>query len=345
MKFLNERVKNFLLSLDEYSLVYHKDSDGVCSASLLTKFLKEPKLISPNDMPGIHISNSLIGDLNKTKKIIFTDLPLDQMPYEKIKKDTLVIDHHSPSKNLNAISNRFIHINPRFKNPDSYIPASCIVYKILEEMKKDVKKYSWIAGVGIVGDRGTKNCRDVIRIAEKYDDKINIEELNFLSDLIEASRGVKGIMGISEAYKTFSNAENPKNILDSKLMNYYNIFQKEINQTMLDFRYHSEFFPETNSYLYKNVSRYNIESVLSTKISEEISDSAVFVYKIRSYMFMSARCQTERINVGNLMKKLSEGLGSGGGHPQAAAATVPREKAKEFLDRLRKYLEGVSPIE
>ncbi|MCD6367607.1 MAG: DHH family phosphoesterase [Candidatus Aenigmarchaeota archaeon] len=338
-----DRVKKFLSDLDEYSLVYHKDSDGVCSAVLLSKFLGTPKVVSPNDLPGIGITDMLVNSINSTKKIIFTDLPVDQTSYDKIKRETLIIDHHIPKTNLNKVSNKFIHVNPRFSDPNAYYPASYIVYKISEPLGMDVKKCSWISAVGVIGDHGEKTCKDVIEDAIR-DHGIDRNDLNFLSNIIESSKGVKGMSGISEAYQIFLNAESPKDVLESKLIGYYHKYQKEINQLISDFRYHSEFFPETDSYLYEIKSRYNITSVLSTKISEEMPDSAVFVYKVRDYLFISARCQTGRINVGKLMEKLSEGIGSGGGHPQAAAATIPKKHIEEFMERLRKYLEGIQSV-
>lgn len=336
-----EKIKNFLSSLKDYSLVYHKDSDGVCSAALLTKILGEPKTVSPNDKPSIEITDQLIKTINKTPKTIFTDLPVDQLNYKKIKSDTLVIDHHTTKENLNKTKQKnFLHINPRFQKPDIYLPASYLVYKILKELGYGVEKYKWIAGIGIVGDRGTENCKDLIEEIEK-DFDLNIEDLDFLSSLIESSKIVKGVSGVSEAFKIVSNAKNPNDILDSKLMNYYKKSQKEIENLMLDFEYNSEYVPNADAYLYKLVSRYNVGSVISTKLSEKNPDTAIFVYKITSYFFMSARCQSGRINVGKLLKKLTKGLGKGGGHPQAAGASMPKENGEEFLKRLRNYLEKI----
>lgn len=335
------KIKKFLSSLKDYSLVYHKDSDGVCSAALLSKALGEPTTVSPNDQPSIEITDQLINRVNETPKTIFTDLPVDQLDYKKIKSDTLVVDHHTTKENLNNVgSDNFLHINPRFQKPDIYLPASYLVYKILEELGYDVEKYKWIAGIGIVGDRGTDNCKDLINsIEDEFD--LNIKDLDFLSGLIESSKIVKGVGGISEAFKIVSNAEKPKDIMNSNLMNYYKKCQKEIENLMADFEYNSEYIPNANAYIYKLVSRYNVGSVISTKISEKKPDAAVFVYKITSYFFMSARCQSGRINVGKLLKKLTKGLGKGGGHPQAAGASMPKENAEKFLKRLRNYLEKI----
>jgi len=334
-----EKTKKFLSSIDKYSLVYHKDSDGVCSAVLLSKILKNPDFQSPNDLPSIEISKELFKKVNQYPKAVFVDLAIDQLNFQDIKTKTLVVDHHVTKNNLNQVTDNFVHVNPRLKDPDIYIPASYLVYKILEKMKKNVKKYSWIASVGIVGDRGTKNCKDIIELTQKQN-KMDIKELDFISNLIEASKGVKGIMGISEAYNIFYESESPVDIVNSKLIRYYHKYQKEINNLMTDFDYHSEYFPETNSYLYEIQSRYNVSGVLSTKISEKNPDAAFFIYKTRNYLFVSARCQTSRINVGKILKELSEGMGKGGGHPQAAGASVPKKYSEEFLERLRSYLSG-----
>ncbi|MCD6477563.1 MAG: DHH family phosphoesterase [Candidatus Aenigmarchaeota archaeon] len=347
---LLEKALKFISLLENYSLVYHKDADGVCSAVLLSK-VKNPTLSSPNDSNGIKISDSLMERLNELPKAVFTDLPVDQMPYERIKVKTLVIDHHIPTRDLNNYDN-FIHLNPRFKMPNAYLPASYLVYRILEKKYKNIKKYSWIAGVGVVGDRGTNSCRDLIDVIERdypellIKDKYNPKkmwssELGFFSKLIDSSKGVKGIRGIMKSYEIFLNAEKPEDIKNTELMNYYRRFQRELENLIMDFRYHSEFFPETNAYMYRIESKYNIESTLSTVLSEKNPDAAIFVYRIKNGLHISARCQTGRINVADVLRNLSEGIGSGGGHPQAAAASIRKEHANRFLERLRNYLEGM----
>jgi len=349
-----KKVIKFISSLKDYSLVYHKDSDGVCSAALISKILNKPKIVSPNDQPGVRVSEELIGRVNEFPNAIFTDLPVDQISYEKITSKTLIIDHHIPKRNLNEIlPGRFIHANPRFTKPDAYLPASYLVYKILERVDKNIRKYSWIAGIGVVGDRGSDSCRDLMDdveedypelvIKDKYNPKKMWDsELGFFSKLIESSKGVKGINGIIKSYEIFSNAELPKDVKNTELIEYYHKFQKELDKLITDFRYHSEYFSGTNSYVYRIESRYNVESALSTILSEKDPDAAIFVYRIsHDGLHMSARCQTGRINVAEILKKLSEGIGSGGGHPQAAAASIKKGFKDRFLERIRNFLEGI----
>ncbi|UCG95834.1 MAG: DHH family phosphoesterase [archaeon] len=330
MKKIEKKTKEFLLSLDRCSLVYHGDADGVCSAVLMAKFLGERvKMVSPNDSYGIQITEQLMEEINNYPYGIFVDLAADQWDVGRIKSRVLVIDHHTPKQDLNKME-KFIHVNPRLKDPEKYLPASYLVYEIISKLK-EIGEYVWIANVGIIGDRGKKlfKCKE------------NGEDLKFLSDVIEASKGVYGYRGIVNAYRVFLEAQRPQDVLDSKLIKVYQKFQKAIDETMIDFKYHSEYFPDTNSYLYKVYNKYKIASVVSTKLSEEKPDAAFFVYTRDKVLSMSARCQTARINLAELFSRISEGIGSGGGHPAAAAANIPKENADKFMERLRNYLEGI----
>jgi len=332
MKEKEKKAKKFLLSLKETSLIYHGDSDGLCSAVLVSKFLKEKvKMASPNDSYGIQITENLLEDINNFPCGVFVDLAVDQWDFEKIKPKVLVIDHHTPQRDLNRIK-KFIHINPRLENKKVYFPASYLVFKLLCELDKNMKKYSWIAAVGVIGDKGDLKK---IKFKEKY------EDLKFLSDVIEACKGIDGYRGIVKAYEVFSQAERPEEIMNSKLVRTYHKFQEEIDKTILDFRYHAEYFEKTKSYLYKVYNKYNITSSVSTILSEEKPDTAFFIYKKNKTLSMSARCQTGRINLAELFQKICEGIGTGGGHPQAAAANIPKENEDKFLERLRNYLEGI----
>ncbi len=325
-----EKAKKFLLSLKECSLVYHSDADGVCSAALLAKLLgNKIKMVSPNDSYGIRITDRLLEEINGHESCIFVDLAVNQWDYGKIRPETLVIDHHATKKDLNREG--FIHINPRIKNPETYIPASRLVYELLREMDKGMEKYAWIAAVGTLGDKGSLKG---MAVSGK-------EDLKFLADVIEANKGVRGINGIIKCYKIFAGAQTPQDVTDSGLIKTYHRFQKALDDTETDFKYHSEHFRKKNAYLYKVYNKYKITSTLSTVLSEKEPDAAFFIYKKDKVLSMSARCQSQRINVAELMERLSRGIGTGGGHPPAAAANVPLKNSDKFMERLRNYLEGL----
>ena len=327
-----EKAKEFLSSVEECSLVYHGDSDGVCSAALIYKFLKNKvKMASTNDSYGIHVTEHLIERLNDTKKTIIVDLAANQWDYKKIKSGVLLIDHHSTKKDLNKEKN-FIHANPRIENPDAYIPASLLVYDLLRSIDKNMEKYAWIAGVGVIGDKGD---------FERVETKEKFEDLEFISHIIESNKGVYRKKGIEKAYEVLKDAETPKDVLDSSLIKAYHKFQKAVNDTILDFKYHSQYFEKKNAYIYKVYNKYKLTSVVATILSSREPDAAFFIYKRDKVLSMSGRCQSARINLAKLMEKLTEGIGSGGGHPPAAAASIPIENADKFMERLTDFLEGI----
>ena len=262
---VNEKAVKFLSSLKECSLVYHGDSDGVCSAALMHKFLgNRVKMVSPNDSYGIYVTDGLMNDINGFRWNIFVDLAVDMWEFKKLKNSILVIDHHTPRTDLNEIRN-FVYINPRLGNPKAYVPASRLVYDLIREIDGDMEKYAWMAAVGVIGDKGDPKG---IGFKEKQ------EDLRFLSDVIEASKGILGCRGVVKAYDVFSAAEKPKDVLDSRLIETYKKFQKEVDSTAEDFRYHSEYFEKSNAYLYKVYNRYNLTSIVSTKLSETEPDAA-----------------------------------------------------------------------
>ena len=76
----------------------------------------------------------------------------------------IVIDHHIFEKNLN--SERVVHINPRFKK-ETYLPTSYLVYRILENLGKEIKPFIWIAVTGIIGDYDVRECKDVMEECKK----------------------------------------------------------------------------------------------------------------------------------------------------------------------------------
>ena len=56
------------------------------------------------------------------------------------------------------------------------------------------------------------------------------------------------------------------------------------------------------------------------------SDYVIIIYKKWNGAFkVSMRCQDGHINVGELGKKCSEGIGTGGGHKKAAGAFINKD--------------------
>jgi len=342
-----KKSRRFLEGLERPTIVYHKDADGVCSASLIQEAISGTAV--PNDGPGIQLSDGLMESLKDSESVVFLDIPVDQLSVtEELKKKVFVLDHHPPERNLT--SSNILHQNPRFENPDDYLPASYLVYKLLE----DPKGIAWKAGVGVVGDHGVEDCQDLLEIvAEENPDiiggksytynEMKDSKLGMIADMIEASKVVEGLDGIKKSQEIMKNAVEPNDVFKTELKDFYEIYIKELEKEKTTFEEEAEYFPETDSYLYEIRSNYSLVSDLATNMSNEKPESVIIVYQKESYgMKISGRCQNGREDVSQILKKSIGRHGSGGGHPEAAGGFVKRNKEDIVLERFREILEGIS---
>ncbi len=75
--------------------------------------------------------------------------------------------------------------------------------------------------------------------------------------------------------------------------------------------------------------------------SERSSEILWSYYTEKLHKDWRCRCQSGRVNVAELLKELTDGIGKGGGHPQAAGAEVRIEHKDEFFQRLDAKLSGL----
>lgn len=337
-----------------YGIVFDKDPDGICSAALIVKYLRsrgvEPSLAHSKDETGINVSDALLDQMNSCERLVTCDLPVDQSAtMSKVNvKDWLILDHHVPVKDMNT--KRRVHINPRFEDVRTYRPTSYLAYVLTSPFSK---KYCWIAGIGILGDYGLKDCKDVIGVIAKmypqlvtknpYDQKEMWKSgLGLLAGVLAAAAGVKDYVGATRAMEIVAAAERPEDVTSSELMQYYDEFQKELEHIVDDFEHNAQRFGKPNAYLYNVKSKYKIMSVVSTLVSERHPDSVMLLYRETAHhVELSARCQSGRVDVAKLMQELTRGIGSGGGHDKAAGGEVAIEHKEELLERIRRRFEGL----
>lgn len=343
-----EKGKAFLKSLTEPCMIYHADSDGLCSAVLVARFLGKEGIktsfISPNDGPGIEVSKQLMEEISSSTSAVFLDFQVDSLGIiEKLKcEKVFVLDHHIPAKDLNEAN--VLHMNSRFDHPDSYFPTSYLAYHLLLPESKGLE---WISLVGITGDRGFGECKDVMKkVREQYPellpslgyDDVLKGAFGVISELIESAKAVKGLEGIRRAFPVFLEANEPRGVMDSFLMRWREDFRNELSRLEADFEESAEHYKPTDSYVYFIGSKYHISSFLSNVLADRYPGAVIFIIKKGGGLKVSARCQSGRVNVAKLLEEVSRGIGRGGGHPKAAGAYIPL-KEDEFLNRLRERLQ------
>jgi len=163
---IREKVKLFLEKIKEKEvfIVSHFDTDGITSAAIMIKTLKEiDKKFSIKILK--NLEREFIYSLPKDKLILFLDLgsgSLNHIANSGI-PDIFIIDHHQIIQNIPEN----VHlINPEISNKQK-ISASGLTYLFCKEINPKYKELAKLAILGMIGDT-----------LEKEIDKINNGILN-----------------------------------------------------------------------------------------------------------------------------------------------------------------------
>ena len=160
------------------ALVYHGDADGCSSAAILYVLIRRlhptivPRLFAPlqgGSRVGIDTArklvesgfdNVIVVDLGEKEEEVIDFLTA------KNRVRLLWIDHHKDEKPL---SGDFIYYNPHQLMPELAVPpASAIVYAMASRLLSSsnaASDLSWIAALGIVGDKGEGRAPEIIKAA------------------------------------------------------------------------------------------------------------------------------------------------------------------------------------
>ncbi len=335
---------NKSLSID---IVHHIDSDGLCAAAQMIKFLekkgKDYNLVSgsPQRMRYSNFYNKLKNEL-----IIFLDLPADQFMEEIYKLNNraniIIIDHHVLNKDMNSDS--IIHYNPVLDGINKYCPSSKQVYDLF-------KKHDWIAVIGVLGDLGGKHWRDWInRVERKHGLKPcsgeNCLDSEFVKydHLINSARMVKGEEGSDKALKVLIDSKSFEEFKEEsvKLMDWekeVSDYLDELKDTFEKDKLENEKL-ELLTYTLRNL-KYNIGSALSTIVSMKHHNKTVVLFIIKgSIVNVNLRRQDGKYDMAELSRQSTKGLlkASGGGHAKAAGASLRLVDYAEFRNKLRNNL-------
>jgi single-stranded DNA-specific DHH superfamily exonuclease len=332
---------NTLSSFGSIVIVYHRDPDGVCSAVIMSKLLERTgktniRFIS-SDAPSHEMEDELLRKLMKDKPayIIFLDLAIDQLSNmvqimkERSGAKIMIIDHHQLSIDLNPT---ITHINPRLKNRDVYLPASYLTYKIAEKMLK-AKDLDWVAVIGIVGDHAFSDCKEFL---EKFTERERIEnlrksDLGLLASVIELTRPEEKI---EEFVKLLSKYDSYRKLIkeNKSLFDEYWEIKKQIDQLVDDFENKAEFFKDAGVAIYEIDSERPLQSMVSGLVSERFPVTTIIVGRESGGKYRCSVRNQMGVDVSTLVKKATIGIigGSGGGHPQAAGAKIPKNDWQRF---------------
>ncbi len=340
-----QAVKELIQKSKNRVLLYHNDPDGITSAALIMKFFPGFDAIPRK---GPETDERFVKDIVRRDPdlLLIVDIPIDQEheKLEAIKKalphlKIIVIDHHIIERDLNSMG--ALHINPRFRKPDAYMPCACIVYVMLQKLGFDVRSLVWMAAIGIISDYGIDDCRDVLeecRTEYPYLLRGNPRKSRIFdaAKLISSAVTLKGLKGASEAMKILTKCEYFEDLAAvRKLKEWRNIVDSEIRQVILESE--KTRTKKGDVLFYRIDTKLKLNSIIATILSEKHPDSVIVVrQRYRNGWKISLRNQSGKYNLGEIAKRAVRGIGSGGGHEKAAAAMVPRwlEFRRRFLSEL-----------
>jgi len=275
---LVEDLKEILFSSPRIAIIFHWDSDGIASASMLKEVLESNGAEVLSIVPTIGYYNVDAIPLSKIKEfnpdlIIVADYALkpwdlEQLEYE-ITTPVMVVDHH-----LNRLPEKPLYHNPVARGlPGELYPSTTWVLRELLGLDVNLRVL-----LGIAGDCGVKAedtpLWDTIRyVLESHG--WNWDKIIGLVELVDSNYRLGDYEGILRAVdKLISYGDNLDNALEDKeWVRKKKVVDEEVNRIM-------ESGPDKilgNILVYRVESKYYIASTITRRFTLKHQDKVVVV--------------------------------------------------------------------
>jgi alanyl-tRNA synthetase len=220
-----------------------------------------------------------------------------------------------------------VHHNPRIDDPKIYQSATYLAYKVVSKIM-DITDDLWVAATGAVADYDLTWSGDVMDEAKK---KWGMEVFHKVAAMLESARVTK-IKTCEQIVNLMIESPGPDEILeDQSLLKAYNEINADIEVTVADAEATAEHIGDV--ILYNINSKYHINSIVSTKLSEKWHDKLLIIWsKSGKSVSGSVRNQDKNIDANKVLRAAAREIrgASAGGHEAAAGFTVPAEDWDTF---------------
>lgn len=336
-------------------IIHHWDMDGTSSSTIISKALERlrgtpaEEVAIPSER-AYHLEEDDRQKVEEADKLIVLDFNLEADELEGLERDydidVLVVDHHSFDRVPEVP-----FVNPRQQDADAYIPCSKICLDIASELGV-AEKLDWIAGIGIIQDFGVNSCPELFEELEEKYSKYFPEELSQeeLAKNCEYGR-YSSVLNIKPyrdsahfaklAYQALMKSEDLMELeAQEEYRQVYEVYlemQDEFNRLMEDYEEDREIDREKCIIFFDIESDFHITSSIATNMSTKTPDWIHLVVQKDETVNISARCQSGRVDLGDLLQKAlpeeakSEGA-EAGGHRKAAGASMPKKFYEEFKE-------------
>jgi single-stranded DNA-specific DHH superfamily exonuclease len=341
---------------DQVEIIHHWDMDGTSSATIISKVLEKERgrpvdLVTIPEERAYHLEEKDREKLEDMDKLIVLDFNLEADELEELKEtydlDILVVDHHG----FGRVPKGIPFVNPREENADVYVPCSKICLDIAERFGLR-EQLRWIAGLGVIQDFGVDSCPELFEGLEDKYEKYLPENLNQqqLAKNCEYGR-YSSVLNIKPyrdskhfaqlAYEALMNSKDLKELeAQEAYRQVYEVYlemQDEFNKMMEDYEEDREINRDKRIIFFELDSDFHITSSIATNMSTKTPDWIHLVIQKDEKINISARCQSGRVDLGDLLQKAlpeqaKEEGAEAGGHRKAAGASMELQYYDEFKD-------------
>lgn len=332
---IQEEAREFIRSFSGKTLIVHdSDADGMSSAVLFWRYLKQKRKIDA----AFHVSDgATISPQTKEwiKKLapanaIFLDFGGEAR--KTIKElsqamNVLIIDHH---KMFETDFGAALYLNPHFFSvPDAYAsPTSHLSWQIC-------RNTDWLAAAGVVADKGFLPGQKLLKAVKKKYRRLN---LNYLVDLLGAADAKEKA---ADAVRLLLKIKTPRGMLKSEFVAWEKEVRKEINRLVDEHKQKALFLANGKVVLYEIKPRFSLRGEISNRVQELYPDKIVVIGEISDdHYLMSFRTVKANVSFPDIIQKAIEGMDGahGGGHAKAAGCKIRLFDKEKFLERFIRYL-------
>lgn len=347
---------------DNLLIIHHWDMDGTSSSTIMSKLVERMRGRPAEEVTipsrrAYHLEQGDHEKLEKADKLMVLDFNLEADELENLQReydiDVLVVDHH----NFDRVPD-VPFVNPREADEDSYIPCSKICLDIAEELDhgEDLK---WIAGLGVIQDFGVDSCPELFEALDEKYSKYFPEDLTQeeLAKNCEFGR-YSSVLNIKPyrdsehfaklAYQALMESEDLMELeAQEAYRQVYEVYlemQDEFNRLMESYEEDREIDREKCVIFFEIESDFHITSSIATNMSTKTPDWIHLVVQRDEMVNISARCQSGRVDLGELLQDAlpSDAMENGaeaGGHRKAAGASLPDENYEDFKENFLELLD------
>ncbi len=347
---------------ENVTIIHHWDMDGISSSAIISKILEESRGSPAEEVTipaerSYHLTEKDRELLEGTNKLIVLDFNLKADELESVEEEfsleVLVVDHHTFDREPDVA-----FVNPRKYDSEVYIPCSKICLDIAAEfgLRDDLR---WMAGLGVIQDFGVDSCPELFERLDKNYGMYLPQELSQqqLAKNCEYGR-YSSVLNIKPyrdskkysklAYEALMNSEDLKELEAQeayrKVYEVYLEMQDEFNRAVENYEEEREIDREKMIIFFELESDFHITSSIATNMSTKTPDWIHLVIQKNGGINVSARCQSGRVDLGELMQQAlpEEAVEKGaeaGGHRKAAGASMQPKYLEEFKENFTELVE------